>query len=181
MVKHVTAEVGHWKGKCYAWDVVNEALNDDGTYRSDVFYDTIGPDYIPIAFAAAAAADPGAKLYYNDYNIEYTGPKSTAAIRLVKEIQAMGVKIDGVGLQSHFVVGGTPSEKVQIANMKSFTELGVDVAITELDIRIVLPGTAADTVQQRADYTSTVCACMAVKRCVGITIWDYTDKVSYRS
>ena len=88
---------------------MNPALNDDGTFRSNPFYNNIGSAYIPIAFAAAAAADPNAKLYYNDYNIEYPGAKATAAQNIVKMIQAYGLRIDGVGLQSHFIVGQTPS------------------------------------------------------------------------
>ena len=176
---HITNEVTHYKGSCYVWDVVNEALNDDGTYRADVFYNTIGPAYIPIAFAAAAAADPSAKLYYNDYNIENPGAKSTAAQNIVKMIQAYGARIDGVGLQSHFIVGSTPSTASQTTNMNTFTALGVDVAITELDIRMTLPSTDALLAQQSTDYASTVKACLAVTGCVGITIWDYTDKYSW--
>ncbi|KAL9110354.1 MAG: hypothetical protein Q9227_005085 [Pyrenula ochraceoflavens] len=176
---HITNEVTHYKGSCLQWDVVNEALNDDGTYRADVFYNTIGPAYIPIAFAAAAAADPSAKLYYNDYNIESPGAKSTAAQNIVKMIQAYGIRIDGVGLQSHFIVGETPSMTSQQTNMNAFTALGVDVAITELDIRMTLPSTDALLAQQSTDYATTVKACLAVSRCVGITVWDYTDKYSW--
>ncbi|KAK4541745.1 hypothetical protein LTR36_007454 [Oleoguttula mirabilis] len=178
---HITNEVTHYKGQCYAWDVVNEALSDagDGSYRSNVFYETIGEAYIPIAFAAASAADPDAKLYYNDYGIESAGAKSTAAQDVVKMIQAYGAKIDGVGLQSHFIVGETPSTTVQVSNMKAFTALGVDVAITELDIRVATPETTADETQQATDYASTVKACMQVDGCVGITIWDWTDKYSW--
>lgn len=155
------------------------ALNEDGTYRQNVFYQHIGEQYIPIAFAAAAAADPSAKLYYNDYNIEYAGAKATGAQRIVKLVQAAGARIDGVGLQSHFVVGSTPSLSTQKANMASFTALGVDVAITELDIRMTLPETSALEAQQSTDYQTTTTACVQTKGCVGITIWDFTDKHSW--
>jgi endo-1,4-beta-xylanase len=178
--EHVYREASHWAGQCYAWDVVNEGLNDDGTYRSDVFYDTLGDEYFLIAFEEAARADPTAKLYYNDYNIEYPGPKSDAAQRIVKLIQDAGLRIDGVGLQSHFIVGETPTIDQQISNMKAFTDLGVDVAITELDIRLQLPADEQNLAQQSDDYRTTVGACMQVKRCVGVTLWDFYDPVSFR-
>ena len=176
---HIANVVGHYKGQCYAWDVVNEALNDNGTYRSDIWYDTIGPAFIPIAFQAAAAADPSAKLYYNDYNIEYAGPKSTAAQQLVSSLQAQGVRIDGVGLQSHFIGGQTPSLETQTANMQAFTALGMEVAVTELDVRIVTPATDAEQTQQATDYATTVQACVDVDGCVGLTVWDYDDQYSW--
>ncbi|KAF2440986.1 carbohydrate-binding module family 1 protein [Karstenula rhodostoma CBS 690.94] len=178
---HITNEVTHYKGKCLHWDVVNEALNEDGTYRSNVFYNTIGPSYLPIAFAAAAAADPSAKLYYNDYNIEAPGAKSTSAQNIVKLIQSYGAKIDGVGLQAHLIVGSTGSESVSAwtTNLNAFVSLGVDVAITELDARTTTPATAAAVTQQAKDYATVVQGCKAVARCVGITIWDYTDKYSW--
>lgn len=171
MKNHITNLVTHYKGKCYAWDVVNEALNDDGTFRTNVFYNTIGPAYIPIAFATAAAIDPTVKLYYNDYNIENPGAKSTAAQNIVKMIKAYGVKIDGVGLQGHFIVGSTPSLADQKSNLAAFTALGVEVAYTELDIRMTLPETAALDKQQSTDYQNTVTACVSTKNCIGITIW----------
>jgi endo-1,4-beta-xylanase len=178
LIQHVTREASHWAGQCYAWDVVNEALNEDGTFRNDTFYNVLGQEYIKIAFLAAAAADPQAKLYYNDYNIEYAGPKSTAAQEnIVKYLKDANVRIDGVGLQSHFIVGQTPSIEDQTANMLSFTDLGVDVAITELDIRLDLPANHSSLAQQSLDYQSTVGACLNVKRCVGITVWDFYDPV----
>jgi endo-1,4-beta-xylanase len=154
-------------------------LNDDGTYRESLWYETIGEAYIPFAFAAAAAADPDVKLYYNDYNIESPGSKATAAQNIVKLVQSYGVKIDGVGLQSHFIVGSTPSKSSQATNMAAFTALGVEVAITELDIRMTLPSTDALLSQQSTDYASTVEACVETDDCVGITIWDWTDKYSW--
>ncbi|KAK5733371.1 hypothetical protein LTR17_009743 [Elasticomyces elasticus] len=181
MINHITATVTQWKGKCYAWDVVNEAISDngDGSFRSNVFLDTIGEAYIPIAFAAAAAADPDAKLYYNDYSIESDSPKATAALNIVKLVQSYGAKIDGIGLQAHFIVGSTPSTEAQVANMEAFAALGVEVGITELDIRTDTPVTASAQTQQAADYASTIDACMQVDACVGITLWDWTDKYSW--
>ncbi|KAJ5544498.1 Glycoside hydrolase superfamily [Penicillium sp. DV-2018c] len=179
MKNHITNLVTHYKGKCYAWDVVNEALNEDGTYRNSVFYNVIGEAFLPIAFATAAAADPTVKLYYNDYNIENPGAKSSGAQRIVKLVQQYGAKIDGVGLQAHFIVGQTPSQSSQISNLAAFTALNVDVAYTELDIRMDLPSSSSKLAQQSTDYQSTVAACMANSRCVGITIWDWTDKYSW--
>ncbi|CAD6442248.1 82b8e842-15c4-4d4c-afbe-3dc9dd036cf0 [Sclerotinia trifoliorum] len=177
---HIKNEVTYYKGKCYAWDVVNEAFNDDGTYRSFVFYNTIGPEYIPIAFETAALYDPDVKLYYNDYNIESSGAKATAALNLVKSLQARGIKIDGIGLQGHFIVGETPSESALATTLRSFTALNVEVAYTELDVRFSsLPPTTAGLAQQGVDYANTVNACLSVDGCVGVTVWDFTDKYSW--
>ncbi|CAG7916373.1 unnamed protein product [Penicillium olsonii] len=179
MKNHITNVVTHYKGKCYAWDVVNEALNEDGTYRTNIFYQTIGEAYLPIAFATAAAADPDVKLYYNDYNIESSGSKSIGAQRIIKLVQQYGAKIDGVGLQAHLIVGSTPSQSAQATNLAAFAALGVDIAYTELDIRMTLPSTAALLAQQATDYKNTVAACVANTKCIGVTIWDYTDKYSW--
>ena len=153
-----------------------EPFNDDGTWRTDVFYNTLNTTYISIALQAARAADPAAKLYINDYNIEQTGSKSTAMLNLVKQLIADGVPIDGVGFQSHFIVGSVPTSFQ--TTMEQFTALGLEVAITELDIRMTLPATDALLAQQSKDYQNVVQACMNVAGCVGITIWDWTDKVS---
>jgi endo-1,4-beta-xylanase len=178
LINHITHVAGHWKGRCYAWDVVNEGLNDDGTYRETVFYKTLGEEYFKIAFATAARIDPHAKLYYNDYNLEAPSAKSTAAQNIVKMLRKAGIKIDGIGAQAHLIVGSTPSIDAQIANIKAFTALGVEVAQTELDIRLNLPSTPENLEQQRKDYEATVGACMQVKGCVGTTVWDFYDPVS---
>jgi endo-1,4-beta-xylanase len=140
----------------------------------------IGPEYIPIAFETAAMFDPTVKLYYNDYNIETAGAKATSAQNLVKSLKSRGIKIDGVGLQAHFIVGETASQASLASNLQAFTALGVEVAYTELDIRFSsLPPTTAGFAQQSTDYVNTVGACLATTNCVGITIWDYTDKYSW--
>ena len=88
MQTHISNVVGHYKGRCYAWDVVNEVVDDDGSWRSTVFLNTFnGTSYVPVAFNLAKAADPGAKLYYNDYNLEYNGAKTDKAVELVKLVQ----------------------------------------------------------------------------------------------
>ncbi|KAJ5087048.1 CAZyme family GH10 [Penicillium alfredii] len=160
MKNQITNVVTHYKGQCYAWDVVNEALNEDGSYRDSVFYQHIGPAYIPIAFATAAAADPDTKLYYNDYSLVYAGAKATAVQNIVKLVQSYGARIDGVGLQDHLIVGNAPSQSAQASNLAAFTALGVEVAITELDIRLTLPATDALLAQQSTDYRNTVAACV---------------------
>ncbi|KAK0223229.1 beta-1,4-endoxylanase [Armillaria fumosa] len=162
---------------CDAWDVINEPFNDDGTFRSDVFFNTLGQSYIGVALKAARAADPKAKLYINDFNIEGTGAKSTAMVNLVKSLKAQGVPIDGIGIQAHLIVGEVPSTLK--ANFQQFTALGVEIAVTELDVRMSLPATPALLAQQKADYQTVISTCKAVNGCVGVTIWDFTDKFSW--
>lgn len=180
MTTHITNEVTHYKGQCYAWDVVNEALSDSGGYRDSPFYTTIGEYYIPIAFAAAAAADPDAKLYYNDYNIEYTGTKLTEALAIVDMVQGAGVQIDGVGLQGHFIVGSTNTADEYADVLSQFTAKGVEVAYTELDIRhSSLPPTTAEIESQAVGYAAVVQACLQTDGCVGVTVWDFDDYYSW--
>ncbi|KAJ8693001.1 hypothetical protein PTI98_010256 [Pleurotus ostreatus] len=177
---HTTTVVDHYKGqvcKYYAWDVVNEAFNDDGTFRTSVFYTTLGSSYIATAFHAARAADPDAKLYINDYNIDGLGAKSTAMTNLVAQLKADGVPVDGIGIQGHLIVGAVPNNLQ--ANFEQFAALGVEIAITELDIRLTLPVTPEKLAQQKADYQKVIAACAAVPACVGVTIWDWTDKYSW--
>ncbi|KAJ4475354.1 endo-1,4-B-xylanase A [Lentinula edodes] len=172
---HCSTLVSHYKGEI--WDVVNEPFNDDGTWRSDVFYNTLGTSYVDIALQAARAADPGAKIYINDYNIEMTGAKATSMLNLIKDLKSRGIPVDGVGLQCHFIVGEVPTSLQSI--MQQFTALGVEVAITELDIRMTLPASTALLAQQETDYKNVISACKAVSGCVGVTVWDYTDKYSW--
>jgi endo-1,4-beta-xylanase len=179
MINHVEEEVAHYRGRCYAWDVVNEALNDNGTLRSDMWLDIIGPEYILIAFEHAAKADPDVKLYYNEYDIEFQGPKHDGALQVVKMIQDAGLKIDGIGFQSHFTPDSptAPRLEEQVQCMKDFTDLGLELAITELDVRILLPDSSEKLNQQTVVYSDTVNACLRTEKCVGITVWDFWDQV----
>ncbi|MEW2120757.1 non-reducing end alpha-L-arabinofuranosidase family hydrolase [Streptomyces sp. NPDC005474] len=172
MNNHITTLMNHYKGKIYAWDVVNEAFNDggSGTHRSSVFQNVLGDGYIEQAFRTARTADPAAKLCYNDYNIEnWNDAKTQGVYRMVRDFKARGVPIDCVGLQSHFGAGGPPSNFQ--TTLSNFAALGVDVQITELDIAQA-SGSA---------YANTVRACMNVARCTGITVWGIRDSDSWRS
>ncbi|MQY37045.1 Endo-1,4-beta-xylanase A [Streptomyces sp. RB17] len=176
--KHITTEVRHYRGKVYSWDVVNEAFNEDGSYRETLWYKTLGPGYIADALRWAHQADPHAKLYLNDYNIEAVGPKSDAYYALAKDLKAEGVPLDGIGFQTHLALQyGYPSSLED--NLRRFAGLGLDTALTEVDVRMQLPATEEKLAEQASWYGNLVKACLAVRRCVGVTIWDYTDKYSW--
>ncbi|KAK1764966.1 glycoside hydrolase superfamily [Phialemonium atrogriseum] len=177
---HISNVMGHYKGQCYAWDVVNEAIDDNGNYRDSVFYRTFNTDFLAIAFNAAKKADPNAKLYYNDYNLEYNGAKTDRAVELVKIVQAAKAPIDGVGFQGHLIVGSTPQRSSLVTALKRFTALGVEVAYTELDIRhSSVPASAAQLATQGNDFANVVGSCLDVAGCVGITVWGLSDKYSW--
>lgn len=161
----------------YDWDVVNEVIGDDALIRDSIFSRVFGTDFISQAFRLAHAADPDVKLYINDYSIEGINAKSNALYNLVQKLLSEGVPIHGVGFQGHFTVGQVAHDFV--VNMQRFADLNLDVAITELDIRMTLPPTQANLAQQVLDYEEVFNACFRVTRCVGITIWGVTDKYSW--
>ncbi|KAK1833719.1 endo-1,4-beta-xylanase D [Podospora conica] len=179
IVDHIEKVAGHWKDECYAWDVVNEAFEEDGSYRNSIFYETLGPEYIDLAFKTAARVAPKAKLYYNDYNLEWPNKKTEATQKLVKDLRAKGIKIDGVGLQAHLIAEDHPTLDQHIDAIKGFADLNVEVALTELDIRLTLPATEANLAQQKVAYANVVGACAQVKGCIGVTIWDFYDPFSW--
>lgn len=132
---HIQTVVGRYKGRIQSWDVVNEALNEDGTMRQSMWYKIIGPDYIEKAFEYAHQADPQALLCYNDYNLENV-PKRNGAIALVKKLQADGVPIGCVGLQDHDHFDW-PSTEQEDDTITALAALGVKVAISELDVDVL--------------------------------------------
>ncbi|MEU8167111.1 endo-1,4-beta-xylanase [Micromonospora sp. NPDC049004] len=169
-INHVTQVATHFRGKIYAWDVVNEAFADGGSGgRRDSNLQRTGNDWIEAAFRAARAADPGAKLCYNDYNTDGINAKSTGIYNMVRDFKSRGVPIDCVGFQSH--LGTTLASDYQ-ANLQRFADLGVDVQITELD---VMTGS-----NQANIYGAVTRACLAVARCAGITTWGVRDSDSWR-
>lgn len=177
LVDHVTTVVSHFKGAVFAWDVVNEALNDDGSLRSSYWFDHLGKSYIELAFRTARAADPDVALFYNDYNIEGMGAKSDSVYAMVKDFLARGVPINGVGLQSHFTMNGVPATLG--ANIARFAALGLKVHLTELDVRVAVPSTNASLTTQAQNYHDVVATCIQNKGCELVTTWGFTDKDSW--
>jgi endo-1,4-beta-xylanase len=174
--RHIAGVAGHYQGRIYAWDVVNEAFEGNGTRRQSIFQQALGDGYIARALQAARRADGAARLYINDYGTEGRNAKSDALYNLVRQLRADGVPIDGVGFQGHFVIGQIPGDLQ--ANLQRFADLGVDVAVTELDIRMAAD-TEANRAQQARDYAIVTRACLAVSRCAGISLWDFTDRYSW--
>jgi endo-1,4-beta-xylanase len=170
MIDHINGVMAHYKGKLAYWDVVNEAFNEDGSRRQSNLQGT-GNDWIEVAFKTARAADPSTKLCYNDYNIEnWNYAKTQGVYNMIKDFKSRGVPIDCVGLQTHFTGGSSLPSTFQ-TTLSSFAALGVDVALTEVDV------TNASTSQ----YAGLTQACMNVSRCVGITVWGVRDSDSWRS
>ncbi|SDS46588.1 endo-1,4-beta-xylanase [Actinoplanes derwentensis] len=175
MLNHVTRVASYYQGKIHSWDVVNEAFADGSSgARRDSNLQRTGNDWIEAAFRAARAADPGAKLCYNDYNTDnWSHAKTQGVYRMVQDFKSRGVPIDCVGFQAHFN-SGNPVPSNYHTTLQNFADLGVDVQITELDIE----GSGSSQAEQ---YRGIVQACLAVTRCNGITVWGVRDTDSWRA
>lgn len=180
--KHIDRSVNHFQRDLYAWDVVNEAIADDGSgLRETPFSTAFGERYIDHAFRRAHQADRHAKLYYNDYGIEGMGPKSDAVYDLMVRLLARRVPVDGVGFQGHFDARFVPSVGELVANFQRFADLGLSVNVSELDVRIArLGGSRAHRLAvQKQIYQRVAAACAQVAACEGITTWGFTDAHSW--
>lgn len=132
---HIFAVVGRYKGRIQGWDVINEAVEDDGSLRQSKWLEIIGPDYVQKAFEFARAADPQAELYYNDYNMWKKG-KVEGVVRLVRDLQAKGIRVDGIGMQGHWGLDYPPLDEAEAA-IQAFAALGVKVMVTEMEVDVL--------------------------------------------
>ena len=177
MQEHILNVVAHFRGRIPEWDVVNEAFNDDGSYKNNVWYQVIGPEYIALAFRLAHQADPQAKLFYNDLGYEAGGPHTEAVLNMVRSLREQGVPIDGVGFESHFdISAGSVTDRMRPV-MQAFADLGMAEEITELDVNA---GPGADKLAAEAElYRQVARACVEQIACQRITTWGYTDRYSW--
>jgi GH35 family endo-1,4-beta-xylanase len=178
MYNHIDKVMGHFKGKIAAWDVVNEAFDDSANRRTDVFQNVIGNSYIELAFQRARTADPAAKLVYNDYNIETVNSKSTAVFNMLSDFKNRGIPIDGVGFQMHLTNGGLDTNSLA-TNMQRFATLGLEVYITEMDVRFPTPLSATDLQTQATIYGNVLRVCRAQPACKALQVWGIPDKYSW--
>jgi endo-1,4-beta-xylanase len=144
---HITTVASRYDGKILSWDVVNEALNEDGTMRKSIFLNKLGDNFVTEAFRIAQAAAPNTELYYNDYNNEQPA-KRAGCIALIKKIQAAGVRIDGVGIQGHWHLGKIPLKDIE-ESIQQYSALGLKVMFTELDIEVLQRNFDGADVSQR--------------------------------
>ncbi len=135
MKDHIYAVAGRYKGRVHTWDVVNEAILDDGSWRKSKFYEIIGEEFVALAFQFANEADPEAELYYNDYSMSNPG-KRKGVVAMVKNLQKQGVRIDGIGMQGHVGLNYPQIDAFE-ESIKSYASLGVKVMVTELDITVL--------------------------------------------
>jgi endo-1,4-beta-xylanase len=184
---HIKTVVGHYAGQVYAWDVVNEAFNEDGTLRSTVWSDSPGiglkgTKYIEQAFQWARQADGKALLFYNDYNTEGVNPKSDAVYEMASDFKSRGVPLDGVGLQMHLTSEAVHADSLE-ANLRRLTALGLQVQITELDVRLPVDAAgnaSADLLVVQAQiYREVVATCLKFPQCTAIQTWGFTDRYSW--
>jgi endo-1,4-beta-xylanase len=179
--RHIESVVGHFRATVHEWDVVNEPFNNDGTLASDIFSEVIGPEYIALALRWAHEADPTARLFINDYNIDWDGPKRAAMLALASGLKAAGVPLDGIGMEEHLSLSWSPSAEQIEQSMGAFQALGLEVEVTEMDV-----GTAdfSGTPEQReaaqaAVFGEVAHACRAVAACTRFSVWGVSDAVSW--
>jgi GH35 family endo-1,4-beta-xylanase len=179
---HIDTVVGHYRGQIAIWDVVNEAFQDNGQPRQggeSVWFRTFGnTSYIELAFRRARQDDPSAALVYNDFNIEAVNAKSNAVFAMAQDFKNRGVPIDGIGFQMHLTSGGIDLNSLA-SNMQRFANLGLNIYITEMDVRYPTPISAANRTAQATIYQNVLDRCLRQTACKAFQIWGFTDKYSW--
>jgi endo-1,4-beta-xylanase len=175
LAAHIETLVGRYAGRIAAWDVVNEAIDDGGGLRDTYFLRASGPGHVAEAFRRAHAADPGARLYYNDYGAEGAGRKSDAVYALVRRLRDDAVPVHGVGLQMHLRATRPPEPDALTANVARLGALGLEVRISEMDVRIRTARRGDPLARQRRVYRDAIAACAGMAGFTGVTFWGVSD------
>lgn len=177
---HITDEMRHFRGRIYQWDVANEVIDDNGQLRDTLWLRELGPGYLADVFRWAHKADPKAKLFLNDYNVEGISAKSDAYLALVKDLLAQKVPVQGFAAQGHYGVQfGFHGAADIAANFGRFEALGLETAITEADVRMIMPTDTVKLQAQAQGYSVLLQGCLLARRCNSFTVWGFTDKYSW--
>lgn len=191
MQRHIATVAGHFAGKVFAWDVVNEAFNKEGHLAHSIWFDQPGigladkgTAYVEQAFRWAHEADPKALLFYNDYAAESINAKSDAIYAMVKDFRQRGVPIDGVGLQMHLRIGETAELSSLDANIGRLAALGLQIHVTELDVALPMTSDGqlrdpADLGRQAEIYALVARACARNPACTAFQTWGFSDRYSW--
>lgn len=181
MREHITAVLNHYRGRVATWDVVNEALAEDGSPRDCVWNSVIGADWVEQAFRIARSVDPAVRLFYNEVRADVANPKYEAMLAMARDFKARGVPLDGVGLQFHLQRNHPQQAQIE-ESIRRLGELGLEVHISEFDVPIWYLGPA--TIPERLAlqpeiYRRVAAACQAQPACFRITTWGFTDRLTY--
>ena len=190
--KHIFTTLGHFRGDIYAWDVINEAIDEEGSLRETFWRKTIGPEYLEYAFKWAHEADPSALLFYNEYGADDLGAKSEGMYNLLKDLKSRDVPVNGVGLQMHLAMYDSdgrnrpafphpPAADDLQKNLQRLAELGLEIHITELDVQIQqIPGSQEEKLQKQAEvYADLLQVVLENPSVKAIVTWGFTDRYSW--
>jgi endo-1,4-beta-xylanase len=183
---HIHKVVGRYRGRIHAWDVVNEAVQaredkEEDPLRSTFWSETIGPDYVELAFRFAREADPDARLFYNDGIGRRRGPKAEAVLDLVRRLLRRSVPLDGVGLQLHVSLTRPPDMEGLASVMREVSDLGLEINVTEMDVATIgYAGTPEERAARQAQiYRQILKLCLATPRCTTFVTWGFTDRYTW--
>ena len=176
---HVTQLVRRYAGEVQVWDVINEPLTEEGTLKDTLWFQHIGPEYLELALRWAHDADPDARLFINEFATENLNSKSDALYALAQDLLARGVPLNGIGFQMH-LIEPIPPDPAQIAeNFRRFGDLGLEVQITELDVRLKEPVTPEELSHQAEIYRMVFEACLSAANCDTVVMWGVNDRSSW--
>jgi endo-1,4-beta-xylanase len=180
---YINTMVSRYKGKIYSWDVINEGLRYDGKPEWNVWYSVLGKEYLEKAYIWAHEADPNAKLFYNDYDCYEKNDKSDALYAMLKDFKSRGIPIHGIGFEMHCVLEGPkrhiPDFKKVAENMKRFSDLGMEIHFTEVDVAMQYPVTPEKLDKQAHIYAELMRLCLSNKACKAYVVWGFSDLYSW--
>jgi len=181
---HIFSVVTHYKGQIYAWDVVNEALDENGLFKNTIWLQMIGPEYIALSFKWAHEADPDALLFYNDFSGDMSGKKTRAIYALADGLLAQRIPINGIGLQMHTFINTPPNPEELFSFIEDINDLGLKVHITEMEVGIGAREKNQDLEKalekQALIYYQILMACVNAPDCDTLITWGLTDAYTWR-